>query len=170
VKRETKEKRIQMMSELFKANHTFFVFNYKNMTVAQSVALRKTLRKNGSSLAVVKNRLALRALRAEFPAEFKTSFRDPTAIAGTAADPIGLARVLKEFAAQNKVLVMKGGLVEGQYFPAERFEEIVKLGSREQLMGKVGYLMAYPLMQFLRTWQAPLTNVGSLLSQLKDKK
>jgi large subunit ribosomal protein L10 len=65
---------------------------------------------------------------------------------------------------------MKGGLVEGHYFPAARFEEIVKLASRRQLLGKVGYLMAYPLMQLLRTWQAPLTSVGSLLSQLKNKK
>jgi hypothetical protein len=38
------------------------------------------------------------------------------------------------------------------------------------LLGKIGYLMAYPLMQLLRTWQAPLTNIGLLLSQLKDKK
>jgi len=170
VKRETKETRIHEVSEIFEANHTFYVFDYKNMTVAQSVDLRKTLRKNGSSLKIVKNRLALRALRAEFPAEFKSSFRNPTAVAYTAADPIALARLLKDFAAQNKVLIMKGGLVEGHYFPAARFEEIVKLASRQQLLGKVGYLMAYPLMQLLRTWQAPLTNVGSLLSQLKNKK
>jgi large subunit ribosomal protein L10 len=140
------------------------------MTVAQSVDLRKTLRRNGSSLKIVKNRLALRALRAEFPAEFKSSFRNPTAVAYTAADPLALARLLKDFAARNKVLIMKGGLVEGHYFPAARFEEIVKLASRRQLLGKVGYLMAYPLMQLLRTWQAPLTSVGSLLSQLKNKK
>jgi large subunit ribosomal protein L10 len=169
VKRETKETRIQEVSEIFKANQTLYVFDYKNMTVAQSVDLRKTLRKNNSSLKIVKNRLALRALRAEFPAEFKSSFRDPTAVAYTAADPIALARLLKDFAARNKVLAMKGGLVEGHYFPAERFDEIVKLGSRQQLLGKVGYLMAFPLMQLLRTWQAPLTNVGSLLSQLKNK-
>lgn len=170
MKRETKETRIHEVSEIFKANHTFYVFDYKNMTVAQSVDLRKTLRKNGSSLKIVKNRLALRALRAEFPAEFKSSFRNPTAVAYTAADPIALARLLKDFAAQNKVLIMKGGLVEGHYFPAARFEEIVRLASRQQLLGKVGTLMAYPLMQLLRTWQAPLTNVGSLLSQLKNKK
>jgi large subunit ribosomal protein L10 len=170
VKRETKEIRIHEVSEIFKANNTFYVFDYKNMTVAQSVDLRKTLRRNGSSLKIVKNRLALRALRAEFPAEFKSSFRNPTAVAYTAADPLALARLLKDFAAQNKVLIMKGGLVEGHYFPAARFEEIVKLASRRQLLGKVGYLMAYPLMQLLRTWQAPLTSVGSLLSQLKNKK
>jgi large subunit ribosomal protein L10 len=170
VKRETKERRIQEMSEIFKANHTFYVFDYKNMTVAQAVDLRKTLRKNGSSLKVVKNRLALRALRAEFPAELKSSFRNPTAIAYTASDPIALAKILKEFAAQNKVLVVKGGLVEGHYFPAGRFEEIMKLGSRQQLLGKIGYLMAYPLAQLLRTWKAPLANLGSLVSQLKEKK
>jgi len=170
MKRETKDARIREITDIFKQHPTFYIFDYKKMTVAQAVDLRKILRKNGSALKVVKNRLALRALRAEFPADLKTSFRSPTAVAYTTSDPVALARILREFAAQNKVLTVKGGLVEGQYFPAARFEEIVKLASRPQLLGKIGSLMAYPLTQLLRTMKAPLANMGSLLLQLKDKK
>ena len=76
---------------------------------------------------MVKNRLALRALKAEFPETLKRAFRKPTAIAYTAADPVLLAKALRDFAVQNKVLVMKGGMFKGQYVPAERFDEITKL-------------------------------------------
>ncbi len=170
MKREQKTARIGELADLLKSNDTFFLFDYDKMTVAQAVALRKALRKQGSSLKVVKNRLALRALKAEFPEALKTAFRKPTAMAFTAADPVLLAKALKDFAAQNKVLAMKGGVVQGQYCPAGRFEEITKLASREVLLGKIGFMMAYPLTKLLRTLQAPLVNTGLLLSQLKDKK
>jgi large subunit ribosomal protein L10 len=170
MKRDTKETRISELVDILKSNETFFLFDYNKMTVAQSVDLRRILRKNASALKVVKNRLALRALESEFPGELKSSFRGPTAFAFTAADPIVLAKVLKDFAGRNKVLVMKGGLVQGQYFPAERFDEITKLASRDALLAKVAYLMAFPLQMLLRTWQAPLSQTGNLLSQLKDKK
>jgi large subunit ribosomal protein L10 len=170
MKREQKEARIKELADIFKSDGTFYLFDYNKMSVAQSVDLRKTLRKHGSSLKVVKNRLALRALKAEFPDALRGSFRKPTAVAFTAADPILLAKTLKEFATQNKVLVVKGGVVQGQYFPAERFDDITKLASRQALLGKVGFMMTYPLTKLLRTWQAPLTSAGILLSQLKNKK
>jgi len=170
MKHKQKEERINELSDIFKSNGTFYLFDYNKMTVAQAVSLRKALRKQNSSLKVVKNRLALRALKTEFPDTLKGYFRKPTAVAYTAADPIVLAKALKDFAAQNKVLVVKGGVVQGQFFPAERFEEITKLGSREALLGKIGLLMAHPLLGLLRTWQAPLTQTGILLSRLKDKK
>lgn len=170
MKRMTKENRVGELHEIFGQKSSFYLLDYQGMTVSQSVALRKLMKKNEFSVKVVKNRLALRALKEEFPDELKPLFRQPTAIAFASQNPVGLARLLKDFAAQNKVLKVKGGLVEGQFLAPERFDELSKIGSREDLVGKIGYLMAYPLMQLLRTWQAPLGNLGRLLSQLKTKK
>lgn len=170
MKRDQKEVRVKDLADVFAPNGTFYLFNYNKMSVAQATALRRTLRKNGAALKVVKNRLAVRALQAELPADLKAAFRKPTAVAYTMGDPILVAKTLKDFAVQNKVLVMKGGVVQGRAFAAERFDEISRLGSREALLGKVGALMASPLITLLRTLRAPLASWGSLLSQLKDKK
>ena len=140
------------------------------MRVEQSVELRKLLRKNACSFKVVKNRLALRALEQKAPEGLKPYFRKTTAIAFADKDPIGLAKILKDYSAGGKILSVKAGVVDGQYMAAERFEEIVKLGSHDELLGKVGYMMAYPMSQFLRTLQAPLVNMGRLMSLLKEKK
>ena len=40
----------------------------------------------------------------------------------------------------------------------------------EDLVGKIGFAMAQPLVRLMRTLQAPLGNFGNLLSQLKSKK
>jgi len=67
-------------------------------------------------------------------------------------------------------LSVKCGLIEGQFLEEDRFADIAKLTSKDDLLAKLGYLMAYPLTTFLRTWQAPLNSVASMLDQIKSKK
>jgi len=170
MKRQVKETRVREMDGILKANDTFILFDYKKLSAAQSVALRKTLRKQSSGMKMVKNRLALRSLKAEFPDALRGAFVQPTAMAYTADDPIRLAKTIKDFSVQNKVLVVKGGVLQGQWFGAERFDEITKLSGRTALLGRVGAMMAAPLSGFLRAFRAPLGNWGVLMGQLKDKK
>ena len=170
MKRDAKSQLIKRMQDDFGRQTTIYLMDYTGMKVSQAVALRKLLKKSSYDFKVIKNRLALRALKEEIPAELRSYFQKPTAVALAASEPVRLARILKDFSVRNKVMTFKGGLFEGQLLPPERFDEVCKLASREELLGKVGYMMAFPLMQLLRTWQAPLSQVGRLLSQLKEKK
>ena len=170
MKKDVKAQRIDELKGLFGANGTYYLFNYNKMTVAQATALRKNLRRQGSALKIVKNRLALRSVPEPLAGELKPVFSKPTAVAFTNGDAVVLAKALKEFQAQNKVLILKGGVVEGVFVGPERFDEIVKLPGRTDLLAKVGGLMAAPLSGFLRCVQAPLGNIGILLNQLKAKK
>lgn len=170
MKREKKVKQIEELNNLFARHDSFYILDFQGMTVAQATRLRKAIRQMGGAFKVIKNRLALRALRADLPAEVKTYFQKPTALAFPDGDPIALARFLRDFSTQNKVLRVKGGVIQGFVFPGEKFEEICRLSSRSELLAKFAYLMAYPLIQLLRTFQAPLAQFGFLLSQLKNKK
>lgn len=169
VNRQKKHQQIKEIKEDFERSESFFLLNFSNMPVSQAVTLRRQMRENAHSLRVVKNRLALRALKEDFPEEIKDCFREPTAIAAT-GDPVGLARLIREFTAQHKVLEVKAGYIEGQFMPKERFEEIATLGSKTDLIARLGFLMSYPLTQLLRTWQAPFRTFGDILRQLKSKK
>lgn len=169
MKKEIKYKIVKELEEAFRQNNTCFLIDYKQMPVWKTVELRKTLKKSNFKLKVVKNRLALRAIGDRFP-ELRPYFQKNTAIAFADKDPIVLAKLLKDFSEQGKVLEVKAGLVEGSFLSPEIFGEIVKLQSKMDLIGRIGYLMAYPLTQFLRTWQTPLVNMGRLLSLLKEKK
>ena len=170
MKQDAKQKLIQDLQQDFDRADTAYLLDYTRMTVAQSVALRKLLRKNAYTMKVVKNRLALRALKADFPEALHGYFQKPTAVAFGAEEPLRLARLIRDFSVKNKVLTFKGGLIEGQLLTPDRFEEVCRLSSKQELLGKIGYLMALPLMQLLRTWQAPVSQLGRLLSQLKEKK
>jgi len=169
VKREQKEKLVKDLEDIFKKVDNFYLVDFKGMSVSQSVELRNLIRKNSFSFKVVKNRLALISLKKDFPEDLIQCFQGPIAIAFAPQDPIGLARIIKSFSVKNKVLTVKGGIVEGQFLPPERFNEIATIDSKEDLLRKIGYLMAYPLIKLSRTWQAPLLSLGRMLSQLKTK-
>lgn len=170
MKKEEKRPIVETLERLFDTNHTYYLIDFKRMKVAQAVELRKILRKNAFTYKVIKNRLALRALGEKCPEALRPFFQKPTAVAFAGKDPVQLAKILKDFSNQGKILAVKGGQVEGQLMPAERFDEVTRLGSRKDLLGKVGTLMANPLHRLMRTLQAPLGNVGILLGELNKKK
>jgi large subunit ribosomal protein L10 len=170
MKREKKDVQIRELSEILSTKDSFYLMDFTKVTVGQSVALRKALRKKSHAFRVVKNRLALKALNDRHPEGLRSRFQKPTAIAYTDGDPVDLAKALKEFASQHKVLSIKGGLLQGQAFDPERFEEIVSLGSRAEMLGKFASLMASPLSRLLLALRAPLGSFGSLLAQLKTQR
>lgn len=170
INREMKEKQVKELSEAFEQNSTYYLLDYIKIPVSKSMELRKNLRDQEFSIKVIKNRLALRALKEDTPEELKEHFQGPTAIAFTEKDPIQLARLLKDFTAQNRILKVKAGMIEGQYLAGDRFAEIANLSSRNDLIAKLGFMMAYPLTQFLKSLQAPMNSFGSMMGQLKSKK
>lgn len=170
MKKEVKQPIVKTLERLFETNGTYYLVDFKRMKVSQSVELRKVLRKNAFTYKVIKNRLALRALGERCPESLRPLFQKPTAVAFAPKDPIQLAKILRDFSNQGKVLAVKGGQVEGQYLAPGRFDEICKLTSRDDLVGKIGFLMANPLHRLMRTLQAPLGNVGVLLGELKKTK
>jgi large subunit ribosomal protein L10 len=168
--REKKEQFVEELSKDFDDYESFYLVDFMNMSVSKAIELRRELRNNSYVFKVVKNRLALRALREDFPEELKEQFTGPTALAFAPEDPVGLARLIRDFSLKHKLLKVKAGIVEGRYLPGEEFHTVANLSSREDLLAKFGFLMAYPLTQLLKTWQAPFSSMGSMLSQLKSKK
>lgn len=170
MKKEKKIKLIEELNEIFAQHDSFYILDFQGMTVAQANRLRKSIRQMGGVFKVIKNRLALRALKTHLPKEVRDYFQKPTALAFPDGDPIALARFLKDFSVQNKILSVKGGILQGYVFSGDKFDEVCRLSSRADLLTKVAYLMVYPLVNLIQTFSAPLAQFGFLLSQLKNKK
>ncbi len=75
MKRDKKDQRIKELNKIFSQQNTFFLLDFKKMTVAQSVDLRKTLHKDSHSVRVVKNRLATYYQQTEPVVEYYRSKR-----------------------------------------------------------------------------------------------
>ena len=114
-----------------------WVVDYRGLTVKQAQQLRREIREAGAHLTVYKNTLMKIALGEKELPTMEDILSGPSAFVFAESDPAAAAKVIKEFAKDNKNLVIKGGVMDGQQYNAEQVEAIASLPSREQLLAQI---------------------------------
>jgi large subunit ribosomal protein L10 len=168
--REEKTQQIDELSgEIGKATNAFLI-DFKGITVPQVTELRKQVRETKSSYLVVKNTLALIAIKDSPMVALKEQFIGPTAIAYNSTDPVGLAKALTKFAKDVPAVNFKGAMLDGQIVPASQIQAIATLPSREELLAKVLYLMQHPIRGLAVVLQANIRNLAVVVSEIAKQK
>lgn len=157
------------MAEKFCTSTAAVITEYRGLTVAQLGELRGKLRGN-ATYSVVKNTLTERAAKeAGVEAAFEGQLVGPNAIAFVEGDPVEAAKGLRDFAKDNPLLVIKGGLLDGNPLTAEDIEKLAKLESREVLLGKLAGAMKAQLTQAAYLFNAPLAQTARVVDALRAK-
>lgn len=151
------------------APHAFLVA-FDRITVGQITELRNRLRQRGGEYVVVKNRVALRAIEGAALEGLKDRFRGPTAVVYAATDPVGIAKVLTDFAKDVPKLEFKGGLVDGRAVSATELVAIATLPSRQELISKLLFLLQSPVSRLVRTLAALTKGLVVALDQVRQQK
>ena len=170
---KTREEKSQEVSELNeqigKASNAFLI-DFKGITVPQVTELRKQVRETKSGYVVVKNTLALIALKDSPIINMKEQFTGPTAIAFNSTDAVVLAKALTKFAKDVPAVHFKGALLNGQVVPASEIQNIANLPSREELVSKLLYLLQSPIRGLVTVLQANIRNFAVVLDQIAKQK
>ena len=170
---KTREQKAAEVSELTeqigKASNAFLI-DFKGITVPQVTELRKQVRETKSGYVVVKNTLALIALKDSPIINMKEQFTGPTAIAFNATDAVVLAKALTKFAKDVPAVSFKGALLNGQVVPASEIQNIANLPSREELVAKLLYLLQSPIRGLVTVLQANIRNLAVVLDQVAKQK
>lgn len=144
--------------------------DYKGLDVAAMNDLRRRLRAEQIEYQVVKNTLLIRAAEDNDIALIKDYFKGPSAIALSYEDPVAPAKVLSQFAKENKKLEIKVGVMNGQVLDADDIKALATLPSREVLLGQLlSALNAIPT-SFVRTLAEVPRSVVSVLAAIRDQK
>lgn len=165
--RDTKEQLIARYSEGFVNSENAFILGFRGISVPQADELRSKIRESGGGYQVVKNRLALIALKDSQMECLADQFQGPTAVAYSADDAVGLAKVLTEFTKDTPVLEFRAGLVDGVTVAASDIEAIAKLPSREELIAKLLFLLQSPITRTVRGLAAITQQFVSVLEQIR---
>ena len=170
---KTREEKSQEVSELNeqigKASNAFLI-DFKGITVPQVTELRKQVRQTNSGYVVVKNTLALIALKDSPIISMKEKFTGPTAIAFNSTDAVGLAKALTRFAKDVPAVQFKGALLNGQVVPASEIQNIANLPSRGELVAKLLYMLQSPIRGLVTVLQANIRNLTVVLDQIAKQK
>ena len=147
-----------------------FVLDFKGITVPQVTELRKQVRESGSNYVVIKNTLALIAVKETPLTKLSNHFSGMTAVAYNTTDPVALAKVLTKFAKDVPTVQFKGAMLGGQVVAANEIQNIANLPSREELLGKLLYLMQHPIRGLAVVLNGSLRNLAVVLDQISKQK
>jgi len=157
-----------LQDELSKSKNAI-LFGFAGLKVPEVTELRRQVRGTRSRYVVVKNTLALRATRGTAFDGVSRHFAGPTAVAFNESDPVGLAKVLANFAKTNPNLVFKGALIEGRAVEASEIKMIAELPTREELVARLLYLIQSPLTRLANVLAGPVSNLARVLRQVAEK-
>lgn len=164
-----KDAAIAELAEKFRSSSAAVLTEYRGLTVAQLADLRKNLRGN-ATYSVVKNTLTERAAKeAGVESAFEGQFVGPNAIAFVEGDPVEAAKGLRDFAKDHPLLVIKGGILDGNPLSPEQIDSLAKLESREVLLGKLAGAMKAQLTQAAYLFNAPLSQTARVVDALRAK-
>src|SRR4051794_39322797 len=128
-------------------------------------ALRSRLIESGARFSVVKNTLTRRAAEAAGSEALLALLEGPSAIAfiESGGDMLAAAKALADSARETKVLVIRGGVIQGRTASAAEVESLASLPPIDVLRGQVLGAIIAPLSALAGLVNAPLQNLYGLI-------
>jgi len=168
--REDKAAAISELGEGIGKATNAFVISFKGITVPQVTELRRQVRDTSSTYVVVKNTLALIAVKDSPLTALKDQFSGPTAVAYNRTDAVALAKALTKFAKDVPTISFKGAMLNGQIVPADQIQAIANLPSRSELIAKLLFVMQSPIRGLATVLQANIRNLAVVIGQIAEQR
>jgi large subunit ribosomal protein L10 len=138
--RPDKTAAVAELTEDFRTSTATVLTEYRGLTVTSMKKLRRALGAE-TKYSVVKNTLTKIAAKDAGVDLSADLLAGPSAIAFIKGDPIAAAKSMRDFAKENPLLVIKGGIYEGKSITPAELMELANLESREVLLAKLAGAM-----------------------------
>ena len=158
----------EMMMDQLRADlgesRSMLILDFKGLDAISEHQFRTDLRKKSIRVRTVKNTLARRVFNEIGVDGLSRYLEGPSVLVWGG---VGVAELAKEISGQVKKLKkpeIKGGAVDGVVIGPEQVEDITKLPSREELIGRVAAMALAPAQRIVSLANAP---IGAVASQLQ---
>jgi large subunit ribosomal protein L10 len=143
---------------------------YRGLKVKDLAGLRRSVRASGGDYKIYKNTLVRLAARGSGLVDLEELLVGPTAIAFVDGDAASVAKVLRDYARTNPLLVIKGGVLGDKVMDARATAALADLPPRDVLLARFAGGLAAPLQQLAGLLQGLPRNLAYGLAALRDKR
>ena len=154
------------LKDMFTSSQAVVLTEYRGLTVAQLKDLRRSLG-DQATYAVAKNTLTKIAAKDAEIEGLDEQLVGPTALTFITGDIAAVAKGLRDFAKDNPLLVIKGGVMDGRVLDADEVKKLANLESREVLLAKLAGAMQANLQRAVFLLAAPLNQAARALGALE---
>jgi len=168
--KQQKQEQVQYIADKFKKAKSVIFANYRGLNVAEVTELRQKLSRADTTMKVIKNRLAKRALKELSVEGLDSHFTGPTAMAASEVDPVLPAKILVNFAKDHEVLEIKAGYMDGRVLDLATIITLANLPSREELLSRALSSMLAPATNVTMALAAIPRGLVNVINAIKDTK
>ena len=164
-----KVEKVARLKERIDGSAALLVADYRGLTTADVMELRRSLVQAGTRFAVVKNTLMKRAVEESGISEVSSLLEGPTAVGFVEGDAVAAAKQLVDAARRYPALELKGAWVEGRLLGQEEAQTLATLESREAMLSKVAGLAKTEMSKAAAMFQTLQGRFLGLLDAYRDK-
>lgn len=142
---DLKQEEVKKIAEKMSNAKSVIVTEYSGLTVEQTQNLRRQLREEGCEMLVVKNNISKRAAKSLGYDDLSVDFKGPSGVVFAFEESVAAARILYNFAKKNKKIVIKSGVVDGDFYQPAQIKEIASLPNKDTLLAMLASQLYAPL-------------------------
>ncbi|MBU1145039.1 MAG: 50S ribosomal protein L10 [Firmicutes bacterium] len=140
-----KQESVNEVAEKMLKAKSIVVAEYRGLTVEKTETLRRQLRKEGCEMFVIKNNISRRAATKLGYESLNADLYGPNGVVLAYNDSISAAKILHEFARKNQNLIVKSGIVDGNFYLPEEIKQISVLPPKDILLTMLATQLYAPL-------------------------
>ncbi|MBU0661377.1 50S ribosomal protein L10 [Patescibacteria group bacterium] len=144
--------------------------NYQGLTVSKMEELRGKCREAGITCVASKKTLVKRALHDAGMDVDTKAYKGGVVAFFCAEDEVSPAKIVAEFAKENDIVTIFGGVLEGQYIDDVKVKELSSLPSKEQLLAQLVGSLNAPISGFVHVLAGNLRGLVTVLDAIKKQK
>tara|TARA_B100001123_G_scaffold173454_1_gene199299 strand:+ start:1009 stop:1527 length:519 start_codon:yes stop_codon:yes gene_type:complete len=163
-------KSVEILTEKMSKAKSVYFTDYLGLDVLEITKLRKEFFAKDVEFMVVKNTLLKIASNNNKISLSEELFSGATAIAISYEEPVAAAKVIKDFKKDYDLPSVKGILFEGDYLPAEEFNKIASLPSKEESITKFAMMIKSPMQNLAMMLKSPMSDFVNVLNSIKESK
>lgn len=171
ITRQKKQVIVAGLVELLQGAQGLYFLDFTTMTVAETLKLRRALKQADLKYKIAKNTLINRAIEEvggiNLPDDI---FFGQTGIVFSYNDPVAPAKIIKEESEKSKKPVLKGAILDGQYFDGSMLKELAALPGKKEMMSAIVGSLHAPITGIVGSINAVMRDVASLIEEVAKKK
>mgnify|MGYP000267553546 FL=1 len=167
---EDKKAIVAEVNEVASGALSVVLADYHGVEANDMTNLRRQARDGGVYLRVVRNTLAKRAVDGTEFECIGEVLTGPTILAFSLEDPGAAARLLKDFAKEQKEFEIKALAVGGELLGADQIDRLAKMPTRDQALAMLAGVIQAPITKLVRTFNEVPSKITRAVAAVRDQK